>query len=364
MEMIFAYISMMVLLFYALVGLFIFLGFYVTPNKKHTRTETSFISILIPFRNEQENLPALIESLKKLHYPKNSYEIIFVNDHSTDNWPKIINESGLENFKLIHSVTEGKKAAIAGGIAIAAGSIIAATDADCIVPPYWLDEINQAGENSMVLGPVQFEPTKNVLHHFQEIEFAALQSIGASTSNWKIPMMNNGANMAYKKSDFDEASLKPETASGDDIFLLDAFRKKKRPIYFSWSANSIVKTKTVNSFKELVSQKVRWASKSKYYKGNGNTGLGILIAIVNFLVILNYVNFLLFNESSHFSLMVLITKIIVDLIFILPYLILIRKPYLVFILPLFVVLYPFYFFYVLILSIRGRYTWKERKYNA
>lgn len=362
--MIFAYISMMVLLFYALLGLFIFLGFYVTSNKKVTRTERSFISILVPFRNEEENLSALIGSIKELHYPKNSFEIIFVNDHSTDHGPKTVNESGLENFKLIHSVSEGKKAAIADGIAIAKGSIIAATDADCKVPPYWLDEINHLGENSMVLGPVQFEPTKKFLHYFQEIEFAALQCIGASTANWKMPLMNNGANMAYKKTDFDEASLKAETASGDDIFLLDGFKNKKLPIYFSWSANSIVKTKPVENFKDLVQQKVRWASKSKYYKGNGNTGLGILIAVVNLLLMINYFNFLLFNESSYFSLMVVITKLIVDLIFILPYLILIRKPYLVFVLPVFVLLYPFYFFYVLILSIRGKYTWKERKYSA
>jgi biofilm PGA synthesis N-glycosyltransferase PgaC len=352
------------LLFYALVGLFIFLGFYVTPNKKNSGGERSFISIVVPFRNEQENLPTLIESLKKLHYPTNLFEIIFVNDHSTDNGSRMINESGLENYKLIHSKTEGKKAAVAEGVSIASGTIIASTDADCIVPPHWLDEINHAAENSMILGPVQFDTAKKFIHQFQEIEFAALQAIGASTANWKMPILNNGANMAYKKINFDESSLKKETASGDDIFLLDSFRKKKLPVYFLWNVNSIVKTKPVDSFKQLVEQKVRWASKSKYYKGNANTGLGILIAIVNFLVLMNYFNFFLFNESSNFSLMVLITKLIVDLIFILPYLILIRKPQLVLLLPVFITLYPFYFFYVLLLSIRGKYSWKERNYRA
>jgi len=364
MEMIFAYISMMVLLFYALVGLFIFLGFYVTPHKKTSQTGRSFISILVPFRNEAENLPGLIESFRKLHYPKNSFEIIFVNDHSTDHGASIINECGLENYKLIHSKTEGKKAAIAFGVATATGDIIAATDADCMVSAYWLDEINNAGENSMVLGPVQLEPSKKFIHQFQEIEFAALQAIGASTANWKMPLLSNGANMAYKKTNFDEALLKTETASGDDMFLLNAFSKKKLSVHFLWNIHSIVKTKPVDSFKTLVEQKVRWASKSKYYKGNSSTGLGILTAIVNLLVLLNYFNFFLFGHSSNFSLMVLITKLIVDLIFILPYLILIRKPQLVLVLPIFITLYPFYFFYVLILSIRGKYTWKERNYSA
>lgn len=355
---------MMILLLYALVGLFIFLGFYVTPNKKKKKTDYSFISIIVPFRNEQQNLPALIESLKKLCYPKKYFEIIFINDHSTDHSCQLINESGIENFKLIHSTGQGKKAAIAQGVLIAAGSMISSTDADCIVPPYWLDEINHAGENSMVLGPVQFEPSKKFMHHFQEIEFAALQCIGASTSNWKMPLMNNGANLTYKKNDFEEASLKKETASGDDIFLLDSFRKKKLSVYFCWSSNSIVKTSPIDSFRDLVQQKIRWASKSKYYKGNGNTVLGILIALVNFFVVINLINVFLFDKSSNFSLMVVITKLIVDLIFILPYLILIKKPQLVLMLPIFVVLYPFYFFYVLLLSIRGKYTWKERNYHA
>ena len=162
-----------------------------------------------------------------------------MNDHSTDNGPHLVNESGLQNFKLIHSKSEGKKAAISEGIIITKGDWIAATDADCNVPVHWLEEINRATESKMVLGPVQFEPSKKFLHHFQEIEFAALQSIGASTANWKIPMMNNGANMAYKKEDFEEVSLKMETASGDDIFLLESFRKKKLPVKFLWNLTSI-----------------------------------------------------------------------------------------------------------------------------
>ncbi|MFZ9848246.1 MAG: glycosyltransferase, partial [Flavobacteriales bacterium] len=42
------------------------------------------VSIVVPFRNEEKNLPACIASLKKLDYPRDLYEIIFVNDHSTD----------------------------------------------------------------------------------------------------------------------------------------------------------------------------------------------------------------------------------------------------------------------------------------
>ncbi len=364
MEMILIYISMAILLIYAAFGLFIFMGFYVPANKKKNRTGSLFISMVIPFRNEEKNLPALIESIKNLNYPADQFEVIFVNDHSTDQGPAVIQQSGLSNFYLFHSTGEGKKAAIAQAVEHAKGELIAATDADCLLPQEWLKEIHQAGNDSFILGPVQLGPIKSFLHQFQEIELAALQSISASAVNWKMPMMSNGANMAYKKGDFKEVGLKKETASGDDIFLLEDFKKRKLPIHFLWNPTSIVKTLPVNSLKELVQQKVRWASKSKYYKNYSTTGLGILIALINLVMLANYIHFVLPGSVQNYALMVIITKAIIDLIIILPYIILIKKPHLIFMVPAFALLYPFYFFYVLVLSIRGKFTWKERNYHA
>lgn len=344
-------------------GLFVFLGFYITPTAKNSSAPQKFISILVPFRNEEKHLPALITSVKNLTYPSDLFEVIFVNDHSTDKGVEIINGSEIKSHHLINSLGEGKKAAIAEGVKKAKGDIIAATDADCIVPSHWLEEINTASESSMVLGPVQLSPVKNALHLFQEMEWAALQSISASAVNWKIPFMSNGANMSYKKTDFNGDALKKETASGDDIFLLEDFNKKKLPIRFLWNANSIVKTKPANSLRELTEQKVRWASKTKHHTSKINMALGLLIACMNLVVMFNTIYFPL-ADTTGYSFMIIIAKLIVDLMIMLPYLILTKKPYLVFFLSIFVLVYPFYFFYVLILSLRGKFTWKERNYHA
>lgn len=347
-----------------MIAIFIFLAFYISPVKKQNNNQIKFISILVPFRNEEPNLSLLVESLKKLNYSKENFEIIFVNDHSTDNGTSIIQQSGLENFILIDSKGEGKKEAISTGVEQAKGELIACTDADCMVPSTWLDEINKAGESDMILGPVQFKSEARFLHYFQEIEFAALQSISAATCFWKIPMMSNGANMAYKKSQFNASSLKKETASGDDIFLLEDFKRRKLNISFLWNETSIVKTNPVHSSQELIQQKVRWASKSKYYKNYTNTLLGILILLMNLMVIYNYVHFVLFPATRSITIMIVLGKIIADLIFILPYIILIKKPFLVFTLPTFVLWYPFYFIYVFILSLIGKFSWKNRDYRA
>ena len=55
------------------------------------------VTVVVPFRNEEKNLPACIASLKKLDYPKELLEIIFVNDHSTDASAESARSAG-ENF--------------------------------------------------------------------------------------------------------------------------------------------------------------------------------------------------------------------------------------------------------------------------
>lgn len=364
MELALLYISMSVLAIYLIAALVIFMAFYVPSGKIHHNKNLKFISIVIPFRNEEKNLPALIESLQQLNYSKENFEIVFVNDHSTDKGVELIQQSDLQNFTLVDSIGEGKKEAIVAGITEAKGELIACTDADCKAPPNWLDEINKAGSSDMILGPVQFQPVGKFLHLFQEIEFAALQSISAATCFLRMSLMSNGANMAYKKDQFNESALKKQTASGDDIFLLEDFKKRKLNISYLWNANSIVKTAPVNTFNELIQQKVRWASKSKYYKNYLNTILGFLILVMNLVVIYNYINFASFTSTQSISMMIVVGKAIADLIFILPYLILIKKPTLVFLLPAFVLLYPFYFIYVFLLSLTGKFTWKDRDYRA
>jgi biofilm PGA synthesis N-glycosyltransferase PgaC len=364
MEIVIAYVSMAVLMLYALVGIFIFLGFYLAPTRQNDPPTFPFISVIIPFRNEDKNLPGLIASIRNLQYPADRVEIIFVNDHSTDTGPEIIEEASLENAMLIKSDGEGKKSAILTGIQHSQGSIIATTDADCCLPTGWLKEIGLGAENDMILGPVQLAPVTKPIHYFQEMEWAALQSISASTALWKFPFMNNGANLAYKKNRFEEAAIQQQTASGDDIFLLEDFKQKKLKITCRWNDQNMVKTLPADDLKTLIQQKIRWASKTKYYKNYGNTALGVLILIVNLVVVYNLINLLRLQTSSYFSLMVLLSKIFVDIIIMLPYLILVKRPQLVFLAPFFTLMYPFYFIYVLILSTRGKFTWKERNYHA
>ena len=54
-------------------------------------SSNTLFSIIIPFRNEAKNLPSLLQSIRELQYPKELFEVIFVDDASTDNSLEIVN---------------------------------------------------------------------------------------------------------------------------------------------------------------------------------------------------------------------------------------------------------------------------------
>ena len=104
-----------------------------------------FVSVIIAARNEESNLPSLINDLIKQEYPLGKFEIIIINDRSHDSTQKILDEAS-ENYSFIKSIKidkqskqmTPKKYAIDLGIKESKGEIIIATDADCRVGSLWI----------------------------------------------------------------------------------------------------------------------------------------------------------------------------------------------------------------------------------
>jgi cellulose synthase/poly-beta-1,6-N-acetylglucosamine synthase-like glycosyltransferase len=106
---------------------------------------------------------------------------------------------------------------------------------------------------------------------------------GAGAAKAGHPFMCNGANLAYRKSAFIRVNgFKGNEGfiSGDDVFLLHKMKKEfgRKSVIFNDDKKSIVKTYPAPGLKKFLSQRIRWASKSKGYKD----GLSILTAIVIF----------------------------------------------------------------------------------
>ncbi|RMG82864.1 MAG: glycosyltransferase, partial [Bacteroidetes bacterium] len=128
-------------------------AFLRTEEIIKSTTDTKKISLVVPFRNEEKNLKALIESLLKINYPKDCYEVIFVNDNSDDNSEEIIYsllqhttskiQYSLYRLRENSSRKALKKKALITGVEHARFSIIATTDADCIIPENWFAAISK-----------------------------------------------------------------------------------------------------------------------------------------------------------------------------------------------------------------------------
>ena len=91
-------ISSSISILYAVLMLLLIIGMYRLPYFKPISTSnTHFFSVIVPFRNEAENLMSLLHSFQKLNYPLHQFEIILVDDFSNDESVCII-----EQFRTQH----------------------------------------------------------------------------------------------------------------------------------------------------------------------------------------------------------------------------------------------------------------------
>ncbi len=126
------------------------------------------ISIIIPARNEEENISHLLQALQEQTYPASLFEVIVVDDHSTDATAGIVQQ--FPAVKLIHlkddNINSYKKKAIETGIAAATGELIVTTDADCLPSPDWLKIIatyKEEKKSVFIAAPVVINCNTSVL---------------------------------------------------------------------------------------------------------------------------------------------------------------------------------------------------------
>jgi cellulose synthase/poly-beta-1,6-N-acetylglucosamine synthase-like glycosyltransferase len=262
-------------------------------------------SIIIPARNEENNIGKCLESVIQQQYPQNLFEIIVIDDHSTDNTSNIVLKYQQQNnhIRLIKLQDEldgkklnaYKKKAIEMAISRASGDWIITTDADCILQTKWLslyDEYILKNHSLLVVAPVMFSKDESVLSNFQHIDFMALQAATAATVSVGLHSMCNGANLAYNKNTFIEVGgFKgiDNIASGDDMLLMNKIKSKfPKRIGYLFSKEAIATTTPMPDWKSFLNQRIRWASKADKYEDKS------LLPILLGIYLLNLFLFLLF----------------------------------------------------------------------
>jgi cellulose synthase/poly-beta-1,6-N-acetylglucosamine synthase-like glycosyltransferase len=247
--------------------------FIVGASKKFERIkgqELPTATIIVAARNEEANILRCLKSLDKLIYPENKLEIIIVNDRSTDNTGKIIDEfiSGKSGFKKIDTEKtigelKGKTNALANAIQISSGEIILTTDADCEVNPNWVKTI--ASYYTMDVGVVCGFTNQDAYNQFsgmQALDFIYLLLVASGTINLGYPVSCIGNNMSYRKKAYEDVggyeSL-PFSVTEDSNLLLAISRLKKYKIIYPVDVDTLVTSKACSTYNELFRQKKRWA---------------------------------------------------------------------------------------------------------
>lgn len=171
------------------------------------------ISIIIPVYNAEKTIKECIESLLKLKYPK--YEIIFVDNNSTDKSAKIIKKYPVKY--LFYDKVQSSYAARNYGIKHAKGDIIAFTDSDCIVDQNWLQDVKKHFKKNIgcVGGKISYIKSSNY------VESYLAKKNDLSHQNNSLPLKYpKTANAFYKKKVFEKIGLFEESwISGGDADL-------------------------------------------------------------------------------------------------------------------------------------------------
>jgi cellulose synthase/poly-beta-1,6-N-acetylglucosamine synthase-like glycosyltransferase len=275
--------SLLLFVLYASLIIYYRSGWIKIPTTSNLKPQTSnqtFISVIIPARNEEQNLPALLNGLKDQVYNKSLFEVIVVDDHSNRRHSWYSKTICFGNVKLIqlqqHVATTGinsyKKKAIEIAIAQSKGELIVTTDADCVVTKNWLKTIAtfyEQNDPAFIVMPVKYEHSNNFLEIFQALDFMTLQGITGAAVSGKSQSMCNGANLAYTKKAFEAAGGFEginNIASGDDMLLMHKiFKQNPAGTMYLKSSDVIVQTKAMYSWKDFFNQRIRWASKADKY---------------------------------------------------------------------------------------------------
>jgi cellulose synthase/poly-beta-1,6-N-acetylglucosamine synthase-like glycosyltransferase len=333
----------------------------------------TFVSVVIAVRNEAEQIGVLLTCLSRQNYPSHLFEVIVSDDFSEDRTRNIVNEYTRQhtNIRLISAQERqptGKKAALNRAIENATGELVITTDGDCKMGGEWISAMVHhyaASQANFFIGPVNITEGENGwFSQLQTLEFMSITGVTGGAAGAGNPVMCNGANLAFRREDWLE--LRHQTggkqySSGDDVFLLHAFKKRfHKSIRFVRDIKALVTTHSSPTPKEFFTQRSRWAGKSAGFTDLFTLGTGLITALTSLLLILSLVVSIFLPGIFYWMLAAWGIKIMVDFILMWPVAGFLHQRKILWHFPLPSVVYPFYVATTLVLAIFAPGQWKSR----
>lgn len=326
------------------------------------------VSVIIAARNEEANIARCLESVIALTYPRDLLEVVVVNDRSTDATPAILREY-MARCQFLHTVNAqpgtghlaGKTNAVSQGIEASTGEILMLTDADCTVPPSWVEETVKYYTDDRVGLVPGFTAIRhrNLFEAVQATDWFTLFSVASATTWMGFPVTAVGTNFSVRRSAYDAVggykgipfSVTEDYALYNAVTTKTAFRAR-----FPMDAGTVVSSEPCPTWRDLYRQRKRW-----FTGGKGMDLKSVLIFAVAWFLNLLLLVALVADPAAAFAAFLL--KIGADFLLTLPAIVRFHTWSL---LPAFPFFELYFFLYVLIFPpivlLHNEVVWKERRF--
>lgn len=282
-------------------------------------TITPFVSVVIAARNEEASLPECLDSLVRQTYPADKFEVIVADDGSTDQTAAIYIQYARDNanikpFRTIDNPQlPGKPNALAQAIDRARGEVVLITDADCTVPPTWIEATAQRYTPEVgLVGGMTLQRSDTAFHGMQSLDWAYILGVASSSAALGRPLGSIGNNLSFRKKAYEEVGGygKLKFSVTEDYSLVQAILGTKHwKFLYPIDDQVLVESKPCPTLKSLAQQKHRW--------GKGGLDMkfwGFVIMAIGFSMhALLLWHFLWFSFAA--TGVVLLVKMIADYIF-------------------------------------------------
>jgi len=293
------------------------------PQEKQTHPH---ISVILCVRNGQKTISNILTDLMNQDY-KGKLDFIIVDDNSDDNTHEKIkdflildNRFKYYNTKSYISNLHHKKKALSLGIENSKSEWLLFTDVDCRINKSWVTSISEYYDKyDFIIGFSHVAPSNSIVSRYQSIDFQMLMYAALGSSLHGVPFASSGQNQSYKKSIYNKVNGFSNIKSlfqGDDSIFLQLYKKQKNiRVCFSENVKSHVKSKTHNTWKEFILQRIRWSGDANVmWKYNKIFFLIILSSFfVNALIPLSIIYSCLLNENLFVASLLLFVKFILEL---------------------------------------------------
>lgn len=358
--------------------------FLLFRGMRHLRTPSLQIpgnrfSIVIAARNEQNEIAACLDSIFAQNIDSERFEVIVVNDRSTDATPSIV-----DGYKKLHAnlhlltITttpphiSPKKFAVSQGVATAKNSIVVFTDADCRVQPAWLSTIDRyfTPTTGVVQGFTSYFHVPGInraLFAFQSIDFISHGVVAACAIGADLPINSNANNFAFRKEALLDTSRMFDgighVVSGDDDLLLQKiWMQKKWKLAFMTDTAAAVTTRPCMSFAEMFQQRSRWGSKTVHYQPQQILLLsGIFLFYLS--ILMSAISLPFLHQAPVLLIALLLLKLAGESLLMIPMLIKTGRTNLLGMLPLASLLQLPLVVFALIFGVFGKFTWKGQSFS-